>query len=174
PTGSLDAAGSATPSAAGTATPSAASASPAGPAAAPARHGTPAAPGGGRLFRHRIRELHATARSLRCELRQAVSSEAALRRSVQARSLALRDVLYVGATTGVRQGVQCGPLQMTVGPEAEIQALRAAVEEQLRTNLQLLRARGPHAPAAAKRTTGPGAEKVRRGQASKPVSEPGR
>ncbi|CAK0796355.1 unnamed protein product, partial [Prorocentrum cordatum] len=128
----------------------------------------------GRLFRHRIRELHATARSLRCELRQAVSSEAALRRSVQARSLALRDVLYVGATTGVRQGVQCGPLQMTVGPEAEIQALRAAVEEQLRTNLQLLRARGPHAPAAAKRTTGPGAEKVRRGQASKPVSEPGR
>lgn len=92
-------------------------------------------PGDG-LFRRRMEDLRNVVRSLREELRRAASSEAALRRSVEARSAALRDLLRREAISELAMP-QCGPLRLPWSQDAERQALRAAVEEQLRWNLEL-------------------------------------
>jgi len=88
------------------------------------------------LWRRKFQELRHLTRHLREELRRASSSEAALRRSVEARSAALRELLRREATSELVVP-QCGPLRIAWNPDAERQALRIAVEEQLRWNLRL-------------------------------------
>merc|ERR1712232_1300546 len=82
------------------------------------------------LFLNRIEDLRLTIEDLRKEVARTAQSEAALRRSVEARSTALRQLLHQGATAYLRTP-QCGPFQMRASPEAEREALRAAVEDQL-------------------------------------------
>merc|ERR1740121_1842955 len=89
-----------------------------------------------------MEDLQRTVSGLKRELRRTKTSESALRRSVEARSAALRGLLHRGATAGL-SAPQCGPLKLPVSVEAEIRALRVAVEEQLRWNLQLRRGTNP-------------------------------
>mmetsp|Transcript_154080 Transcript_154080/g.492718 ORF Transcript_154080/g.492718 Transcript_154080/m.492718 type:complete len:1024 (+) Transcript_154080:85-3156(+) len=88
------------------------------------------------LWRRKFQELRHLTRHLREELHRASSSEAALRRSVEARSAALRELLRREATSELVVP-QCGLLRIAWNPDAERHALRIAVEEQLRWNLRL-------------------------------------
>lgn len=120
-----------------------------------ASHATPAveepAPaacqGGEGLFQRCVEDLQGTVSGLRLELRRATASEVALRRSVEARSNALRSLLHRGATQGL-SAMQCGPLKLPASQEAERRALVLAVEEQLHFNLLLRSERGAKAPKA--------------------------
>lgn len=88
------------------------------------------------LFRRRVEDLQRHVEELQGEVQRATTSEAALRVSLRARTSALRGLLRLGVLAGLRIP-QCGPIRMQVSPEAERDALRAAVEEQLRWNLRL-------------------------------------
>eukprot|EP00927_Polykrikos_kofoidii_P034593 TRINITY_DN29320_c0_g1_i1.p1 TRINITY_DN29320_c0_g1~~TRINITY_DN29320_c0_g1_i1.p1 ORF type:complete len:1089 (-),score=221.15 TRINITY_DN29320_c0_g1_i1:183-3449(-) len=88
------------------------------------------------LFVHRVNDLKRTVEELRSEVHRTKQTESALRRSVEARRDALREVLYKGVMAALKIP-QCGPFQLPASIEAERQAMRAAVEEQLLWNLQL-------------------------------------
>eukprot|EP00931_Biecheleriopsis_adriatica_P109574 TRINITY_DN83833_c0_g1_i1.p1 TRINITY_DN83833_c0_g1~~TRINITY_DN83833_c0_g1_i1.p1 ORF type:complete len:293 (+),score=93.35 TRINITY_DN83833_c0_g1_i1:28-879(+) len=88
------------------------------------------------LFKHRSADLLRTIQELQVELQLATEGELALRRSLSARSNALRNILYRAATAGLHLP-QCGPVRIPVDPGAERAALVEAVQEQLRWNLRL-------------------------------------
>lgn len=88
------------------------------------------------LFRCRLQDLERALVDLRCELQRCISNEAALQRSVKARRAALCSLLHRAATDGLVT-TNCGPIMLPTSANAERQALQAAVEEQLRWNLQL-------------------------------------
>lgn len=88
------------------------------------------------LFKRRAEDLQSTVAGLKLELRRATSSELALKRSVDARSSAIRSLLRSRAMRGLTS-VQCGPWRLPPTFEAERRALVTAVEEQLRFNLAL-------------------------------------
>lgn len=100
------------------------------------------------LFQRRVEDLRNTVRGLKEELGRAVSSEAALRRSVQARSSALRELLTREATAELAVAT-CGPWKLARSIDAERQALQIAVTEQLRWNLQLRQSSSTAAAAVA-------------------------
>merc|ERR1712151_1134805 len=81
-------------------------------------------------------DLENSVAELQAELARATASERALRTSLSERSSALRSLLHYSATAGLRLP-QCGPIRMPASSDAEREALRAAVEEQLRWNLHL-------------------------------------
>jgi len=89
------------------------------------------------LFQHRISDLRRTVEELKSEVFRMSQSEAALRRSVDARRAALKTILRKCATAALRAPPQCGPFQLPASADAERAALRAAVEEQLLRNLRL-------------------------------------
>jgi len=88
------------------------------------------------LYRHRMEELQNHVASLQAELSRASASEVALRRSVEARRSAIRELLHQGATADLNVPV-CGPLRLPASRDAERRALQLAVEEQLSWNLSL-------------------------------------
>jgi len=98
------------------------------------------------LFKRRAEDLQHTVAGLKLELRRASSSELALKRSVDARSSAIRSLLRSRALRGLTS-VQCGPWRLPPTFEAERRALVVAVEEQLRFNLVL---RNSHSGAGGK------------------------
>mmetsp|Transcript_73247 Transcript_73247/g.197365 ORF Transcript_73247/g.197365 Transcript_73247/m.197365 type:complete len:615 (-) Transcript_73247:7-1851(-) len=102
------------------------------------------------LFRRHIEDMQQSVQELQYQLRRARASEADIRSSLAARSSALRTVLRLGALAELRLP-QCGPIRMPNAADAERDALRAAVQEQLQWNLQLRRASG-HIAGAAERT----------------------
>eukprot|EP00930_Biecheleria_cincta_P057598 TRINITY_DN43501_c0_g1_i1.p1 TRINITY_DN43501_c0_g1~~TRINITY_DN43501_c0_g1_i1.p1 ORF type:complete len:768 (-),score=175.93 TRINITY_DN43501_c0_g1_i1:32-2335(-) len=88
------------------------------------------------LLRRRAKDLRRTVQELRSELQLARDGEVVLRRSLSARSSALRYILFRGATAGLNLP-QCGPISIPSDPAAIRTALIAAVEEQLHWNLKL-------------------------------------
>lgn len=124
----------------------------AAPPPVPAEDGSSASSAAEGLFKHRLTDLHTTVAELQVEVSRASASEAALRRSVEARRLALRRVLFRGATADL-MNLQCGPFTMPGNADAERRALRSAVEEQLHFNMRLTtslptgRTRSESAPA---------------------------
>lgn len=100
------------------------------------------------LFLNRIDALKREAEELRVEVGRTAQSEAALRRSVDARSKALRRLLHQGATAALRT-LQCGPLQLQPSVEAEREALRTAVEEQLLWSMRGSHGAAPAVPGAS-------------------------
>lgn len=99
------------------------------------------------LFRRRVDDLQRTVAELREELRRAAASEQALRHSVAARSSALRRLLCRGATAQLIVP-QCGPIRLPASADAEREALREAVQQQLTYNLRLQGAALAPAPGA--------------------------
>lgn len=89
------------------------------------------------LLQHRIKDLERTAENLRIEVHRARTSETVLKQSISARSSALRMLLLRGALGNIEMPPQCGPFKMQVSQAAELEALRCAVEDQLRINLRL-------------------------------------
>lgn len=77
-------------------------------------------------------DLRHTVDDIREELRKAADSETDLQRSLSARSAALRRILRLGALAS---------LGARAGQDVERHALRLAIEEQLRQNLELRRLR---------------------------------
>merc|ERR1711994_465522 len=85
------------------------------------------------LFQNRIEGLQSIVAEMQAELCRATASEAALHRSVTARDTALSKLLHRGATAALHVP-QCGPIRVPVNINAEREALRVAVEEQLHWN----------------------------------------
>merc|ERR1712087_555928 len=92
------------------------------------------------LLKRHVGDLQRSVDEMRAELGRATASERALRSSLNDRKTALRRLLHCSATAGLGLNIpQCGPIRMPVSSDAEREALRTAVEEQLRWNLQLRR-----------------------------------
>merc|ERR1740121_7821 len=90
------------------------------------------------LFKRHVEDLQRSVHEMQGELARATACEHALRSSLDDRKTALWRLLHCSATAGLRLP-QCGPIRMPVNPDSEREALRAAVEEQLRWNLHLRR-----------------------------------
>lgn len=104
-----------------------------------------------KLFEHRVRDLEHTVAELQALLNRALASEADLQHSVAARSDALRVLLRTGALRELWVP-QCGPIQIQASAAAEREALRQAVEEQLRLNLRCKRSEKDAPPRRTSRT----------------------
>merc|ERR1712136_400905 len=89
------------------------------------------------LYKIRISDLENTVADLQEKVTRASVSEVALRRSIDARRSALRNFL-LEKVLGDLSSVQCGPISVR-NHDAERDALHAAVEAQLRWNLELSR-----------------------------------